>query len=103
LAIKELGIKDPYDLMTTKRSFTNQPRRKSRRRRDKFDRMAKVALTPCRLRNDPLLLLAISYVPLAKLRQAKTKLRRLAARDCWHRHSAECDRFPDLVEDELIR
>jgi DNA modification methylase len=70
-------MKDPYDLMTTKRSFTSQLKGKSRRRRDEFDRVAKAAATPCRLRNDPLPLLAISYVPLTMLRQAKRKLRRL--------------------------
>jgi hypothetical protein len=77
LAIKEFGMKDPDDLMTTNPSFTNQLRGKSRRRRDEFDRVAKAAATPRRLRNDPLPLLAISYVPLMKLRQTKRKLRRL--------------------------
>jgi hypothetical protein len=70
-------MKDPYDLMTTKLSFTNELRVKSRRRRDELDRVAKAAATAWRLRNDPLPLLAISYVQLTTLRQAKRKLRRL--------------------------
>jgi len=70
-------VKSPYDPMTTKPSFTNQLRGKSRRRRDELDRMAKAAATPRLLRNDVLPLLAISYVPLTKLRQTKRKLRRL--------------------------
>jgi len=77
LALKEFSVKSPYDLMTTKPSFTNQLRGKSRRRRDELDRMAKTAATPRPLRNDLLPLLAISYVPLTKLRQTKRKLRRL--------------------------
>ena len=70
-------MKDPYDPMTTQPSFTNQLRGKSRRRRDELDRMAKAAATPRPLRNDLSPLLAISYVPLTKLRQKKRKLRRL--------------------------
>ena len=77
LALKEFSVKDPYDLMTTKPSFTNQLRGKSRRRRDELDRMAKAAATRRPLRNDLLPLLALSYVPLTKLRQTKRKLRRL--------------------------
>ena len=77
LALKEFSVKNPYDPMTTKPSFTNQLRGKSRRRRDELDRMAKAAATPRPLRNDLLPLLAISYVPLTKLRQTKRKLRRL--------------------------
>ncbi len=53
-------MKSPYDLMTTKPSFTNQLRGKSRRRRDELDRMAKAAATPRPLRNDLLPLLALS-------------------------------------------
>jgi len=70
-------VKDPYDPMTTKPSFTNQLRGKSRRRRVELDRMAKAAATRRPRRNDLLPLLAISYVPLTKLRQTKRKLRRL--------------------------
>jgi len=70
-------VKDPYDPMTTNPSFTNQLRGKSRRRRDELDRMAKAGATPRPLRNDLLPLLAISYVPLTKLRQTKKRLRRL--------------------------
>lgn len=70
-------MKDPYDLMTTRPSFRNQLRGKSRRRRDELDRMAKAAATPRPLRNDLLPLLALSYVPLPKLRRTNRKFRRL--------------------------
>jgi hypothetical protein len=70
-------LKDLSDPIATRLSLTDQLRRKSRRRRDDFDRLAKAVATPCALRNDLLPLLAISYVPLRELRPAKRKLRRL--------------------------
>jgi DNA modification methylase len=74
LIFKESPVQDRPDQES---SLTSQLKARSRRRRNDLGRMAQTTANPRGQRNDPLPLLAISYVPLVELRPAKRKVRRL--------------------------
>jgi DNA modification methylase len=67
------------DKVVDRRPLTDQLKAKGRARRDDMQRLSGAARAPQRLRNDPLPMLNLTYVPIDELRLASRKLRKFDA------------------------